>query len=769
MTESAGTSQSFAIRKHRRKHRAIWRAPLFAFPIALITQAASGVTPADPAPLAGQIAPSDEMKPFVVDHFQRTDSDADARFLHDGPAGAQGYIKAHDGHLYLPSGKRFRCWGVNLTGWTPGSSEIAPKEEGKVFAAELARLGVNCVRLHFLDMPDKTEVRDETGPTGDPEPLTHKPAGLIDSSRNDTSHFNPEQLDRLDYFFAQLKANGIYSDINLNVGHTWKAGDGIPDAKLIGVAKAYTYFGPELIAKEKDYAKQLLDHYNPYTRTRYADDPAVVIVEMVNENSLLEFWMRNWFRGELGTGAPSHQLDLTPHYLALLTGMYNDWLRHTMTATELADLHRLAGVPEGQPMTFTRRGDFDAVPKPVFDAEVAFITHVEQSYFADMSAYLRNDLGVKANIVATADHTYFIPGQPLLRTTQRYDINDAHVYWQHPAIYGLRNTPMVNDPLHSIIQKLSRTAIADHPFTVSEVNEPFPHEYDSEQIPILAAYAALQDWDGIFFYTWETKEKGQWQPVVGDHFDMTEHPAKVAQMPVGAMMFLRGDVAPARQTVVRSYSADQINAMMKMPPSALPSYTPGYPAALPLVHGTRIGCLDCKPVAAPPVPSDGPIVSDTGQLSWRTHDNQDGLVTIDTPRSQALVGFIKANGVSVTNLAADISNRFATITLSSLDGKPLGLSGRMLLTTTGKVQNTGSEWNARRTLYAKWGTAPTLIEPIRGWIQLKDLIGAVDVTATPLDGSARPLGTIKGRLLETGWEIPIGDTPTTTYLITVAR
>lgn len=751
--------------RERRCARMLRLLPLLALPLGMAAQAATEATP----PIAGQIAPSDEMRPFPIDHFQRTDSDADFRFLHDGPAGAEGYIKARNGHLYLPSGKRFRCWGVNLTGWTPGSSEIAPKEEGKVFAAELARLGVNCVRMHFLDMPDKTELRDEKGPTGDPEPLTHHPAGLIDSSRDDTGHFNPEQLDRLDYFFAQLKANGIYADINLNVGHTWKKGDGIPDYDLIGVAKAYTYFGPELIAKEKDYAKQLLDHYNPYTKTRYADDPAVVIVEMVNENSLLEFWMRNWFRGELGTGAPKYQLDLTPHYLKLLTGMYNEWLRRTKTPAEFAELHRLAGVPVDQSMTLARRGDFDAVPKPVFDAQVAFITHVEQSYFADMSSYLRKDLGVKANIIATADHTYFIPGQPLLRTTERYDINDAHVYWQHPAIYGLRNTPMVNDPAHSIIQKLSRTAVADHPFTVSEVNEPFPHEYDSEQIPILAAYASLQDWDGIFFYTWETKVKGEWQPVIGDHFDMTEHPTKVAQMPVGAMMFLRGDVAPAKQIVTRDYSTDQINAMIKMPPSALPAFTPGYPATLPLVHETRIGCLDCKPVAAAPVSDKGPIVSDTGQLSWRTHDGQDGLVTIDTPRSQALIGFIKANGIGVTNLSADISNRFATITLSSLDGKPVGLSNRLLLTTTGKVQNTGSEWNERRTVYAKWGTAPTLIEPIKGWIELKDLIGAVDVTATPLDGSARPLGTIKGRLLETSWEIPIGDIPTTTYLITVAR
>ena len=43
----------------------------------------------------------------------------------------------------------------------------------------------------------------------------------------------------------------------------------------------------------------------------------------------------------------------------------------------------------------------------------------------------------------------------------------------------------------------------------------------------------------------------------------------------------------------------------------------------------------------------------------------------------------------------------------------------------------------------------------------------MDVTA--LDGAARPIATTHGRLLETGWEIPIGDVATTTYRITVIR
>jgi hypothetical protein len=708
--------------------------------------------------------------PFAVDHFGRQDSPADARFLLDGPAGKYGHVQARNGHLYFPNGKRFRCWGVNLTGWTVGGSEIPPHDEAKVFADSLARLGVNCVRFHFLDMPDKSQPRSGPGPTGDPEPVTHAPVGLIDSSRPDTSRFNPEQLDRLDFWFAELKARGIYANINLNVGHSWKAGDGIPDADLIGVAKAYTYIGPELIARQKEYARMLLGHLNPYTKMRYADDPAVAIVEILNENSLLEFWQRNWFRGELKADGPRRQLDLTPHYLGLLTRQYNDWLRANRTPAQLAAIRGEAGIAAGADIPFMRPQHFEAASKTRFQGEAQFLVAAETAFFDDFRRFLRDEIGVKSNIVATADHTYFIPGEPLLLTTSKQDIVDAHVYWQHPAIYGLRNTPMVNDPLNSIIQKLSRSAMVGKPFTVSEVNEPFPNEYDSELIPILAAYGALQDWDGIFFYTFETQLRGQQRAMVGDHFDITQHPAKIAQLPAGAMMFLRGDIAAARKTVSRSYTADQVYEMARLPISAMPSFTPDYPKALPLVHNTRIACLKCPATAAaaPAAAGDGAIASDTGQLEWRAEGGKDGLVTIDSPLSQALIGFVK-QGSGTTNFTADISNPFASLTLSSLDGKPLDRSDLMLLTTSSRVKNSGSEWNARRTAYSKWGEPPSLIEPVKGWIQLRNLRGPLEVTATPLDGAWRPLAPIKGRLIETGWEVPIGSVPTTSYLIRVYR
>ena len=81
-----------------------------------------------------------------------------------------------------------------------------------------------------------------------------------------------------------------------------------------------------------------------------------------------------------------------------------------------------------------------------------------------------------------------------------------------------------------------------------------------------------------------------------------------------------------------------------------------------------------------------------------------------------------------------------------------------------------SAWNERHTLWSELGTAPTMIEPVKGWVMLRNIEGAVGMTVTALDGSARPLGVpIAARRLEEGWEFPMGDVATTTYVIRPIR
>ncbi|MHC4488883.1 MAG: hypothetical protein ACYSW7_06865, partial [Planctomycetota bacterium] len=108
------------------------------------------------------------------------------------------------------------------------------------------------------------------------------PRGLWNAQDGKT--ITPEALDRLDYFIDQLARHGIFVNINLHVGRAHSRYLGLPEANR-KYDKISTIFTPELVDAQKKYARDLLAHVNPYRNVRYADDPAVAIVEITNENS----------------------------------------------------------------------------------------------------------------------------------------------------------------------------------------------------------------------------------------------------------------------------------------------------------------------------------------------------------------------------------------------------------------------------------------------------------------------------------------------------
>ncbi len=679
-------------------------------------------------------AQSDEaLKPFTMNHREGANSLIDLSFLLDPPAGKNGFIRIQGSHFVKPDGKRIRFWGVNLTDWSKGSVMMPPKEDAPVWAATLARFGVNCVRLHFLDLDS--------------------PRGLIDRTRNDSREFDPQQLDRLDFFIAELKKRGIYVNLNLNVGRSYKAGDGVQDYDKIRWAKGLTLYDPRLIELQKEYARKILTHHNPYTKSEYRNDPTVAIVELVNENALY-----------IGFRAP------TPYYDNALNEIYNAWLRKKLTSEELSKLRAQAGASGDQPVPRLKGAEVGAASKERFYTELTFYIEMESVYFRDMKAYLKDTLGVKSPIVGTADHSHSGSSYPLLSSTSLLDIVDGHTYWQHPGPRGIPNTPQVNDPFNSTVVELSRTAFANKPYTVSEVNHPYPNEWAAEGIPTLAAYAGFQDWDGIFWYTFEPKLSADWKPYVGDPFDISLDPVKMPQLAAGALMFLRGDVSVARETVERSYTREQVYDSLRLPRTERPYFTPGFPLSIPLQHGSRIRSLEGKPTGKFTAVDANPIVSDTRELSWYLSPDKKGLVTLETERSQALIGFVNEGRKSLRNLDANVSNNFCSIVLTSLDSKPISRSTRMLLTAGARVVNTGMKWNENRSALANWGGPPTLIEPVTGKVILRNIEKATEVRVAALDGAGRPIGKpVNAKRTKDGWEIEIGEPASTWYEVTVRQ
>jgi hypothetical protein len=667
-----------------------------------------------------------------MDHRAGGSSLADVSFLLDAPAGKDGFIRLRDGHFVKPDGRRIRFWGVHFTDWSRGSVELPPKEDAPMWAAALARFGVNLVRLHFLDLPS--------------------PRGILDSSRNDSRSFDAQQLDRLDFLFSELKRRGIYADLNLNVGRSYKSGDGVQDFDKIQWGKGLTLFDPRLIELQKEYARQLLTHVNPYTGLEYRNDPAIAIVEILNENGLY-----------LGFRAP------TAYYSDELTRLYNDWLGRNLTPEALRKLREEAGVAGDAPVPRLQGPEAGAAPKERYETEIAFYMDTESRFYQDMSGYLKNTLGVKVPITGTADHSHSSSPYSMLASLAKLDILDGHVYWEHPGSPPPVNTPMVNDSLHSTVVQLSRTAFAGKPYTVSETNHPFPNDWASEGIPIIAAYGSFQDWDAIVMYTFEPKLSPDWKPYVGDPFDISLDPMRMTEMATGALMFLRGDVHPARQTVNRTYSKEQVLESRRLPRTEQPYFTPGFPLALPLEHAVRIKSLAGPPTEKLTATEANPIVSDTKELSWYTSEKT-GLVTVETDRTQALIGFIKANQKALRNLGAGVTNNFAAIVLASLDDKPLARADKMLLTAGSRVANTGMKWNDTRTRLQNQGGSPSLIEPVAGTVTLRNIERATGVSALALDGAGQPIGeAVEAKKTAEGWELPIGDPATTWYVISVRR
>jgi hypothetical protein len=506
----------------------------------------------------------------------------------------------------------------------------------------------------------------------------------------------------------------------------------------------------------------------------------VAIVELVNENSIVEAWFSNRLLGENTRKRPGTWSDFTAWYAEELTRKFNEWLSQTQSPETIERLRELAGVAGDDLVPRLRREQFEEAPALRFHTEAAFYMHLERTYFRDMYDHLKTTLGVRALVVGTSDHNHYRSGYPLLSSTSLCDVVDGHVYWQHPS-YGrdaetgqrtftIPNTPMVDDPRHSTVVQLSRSAVAGKPYTVSETNHPFPSEYACEGIPILAAYAAFQDWDGIFLYTFEHQAPEDWGDRMPRHFEIRPDPVKMTNAAASACLFLRGDVRRASETILRSYSPEQVRESIRYPSSQRPLFTPGLDRSISLRHGMRIASFERRSGGYPKTDADGPIVSDTGELSWYHGESEGGLVTVETERSQALVGFVKRANVSLRNLAAEVENRFCSITLTALDGKPICEAAELLLVTTARSANAEMKWNNERTTLLDWGSAPMVIERVTGTVALRGLKPFKEVEVIALDGAGKALDkAVQVKTSDGSCRIAVGKPATPWYFVRVNR
>lgn len=212
--------------------------------------------------------------PFVMPLDGGAQGLIDLSRLNQRPAGGHGPITVRDGHFIVSgTGERIRFLGVALT----FAAAFPEPDVAHAMAQRLARLGINAVRIHYID--GGTAGRFGRHSIWDPAFPTEP-------------RLDPAQLARLDRLLVELRDQGIYYNLNLKVGRVFGREDGLAEGYLgtpesRQITKSFDLVDPRLIALQHRYAEDLLSHVNPLTGLTYARDPAVLAIELNNENSLI--------------------------------------------------------------------------------------------------------------------------------------------------------------------------------------------------------------------------------------------------------------------------------------------------------------------------------------------------------------------------------------------------------------------------------------------------------------------------------------------------
>jgi hypothetical protein len=833
------------------------------------------------------IAAEEPHFPFVISYDAPNNATNVATWLPSEPAGKHGFVQNRDGHLATDAGP-IRFWGTNLA----YEACFPTDEQAERVAARLARLGINCVRMHLMD--EYTIWR-------------HGPQGRI---------LDPQKLEQLDFLIWQLKLHGIYTNVNLHVGRWFDDVAGFPShQKRPQYDKGIDMFEPRMIQLQKDYARDLLTHFNRHTKTIYADEPCVAFVEISNEDSLLGAWQ--W--GQLDSLAEPFASTLRKRWNAWLRKKYGDtdrlrkaWtvgettpgneiLRNTDFSSSLDDTWQLqrdnqtearlsteAAGPERQQrllkLVVTRQGQTslcptldqrgltlrkdatytltcrlraDAVrhcevlcgmahePWEVFGEAVPlevipqwrehrvrfcvnrndangriafshfepgtyeltnislrqggivglepdqhlendsvpvlsytrhapasrdfcdFLWETERQYWQDMDHYLKNELHVKA----------LVSGTQLMCSPAHIqaglDYLDNHAYWQHPVFpegkwsgtnWHLDDVAMVNYP-GGTLSRLALVRVAGKPYTVSEYNHSAPNSYAAEGFPMIAAFAAFQDWNGVFSFVYGADRRFELRKIES-FFNLKSHTAQLAHMPACAAMFLRRDVAQAKQVAMRSLSLEEERRKLYagITPWEITADKAASDPRYSLIHATAFdlgntrlshvergarekGSLseDSQKLLTPDRANR--YVSDTSDICWDVTQKDAGYFTINTRQTKLFTGFVRGRTFPLGNVTLKIGRTrldWATVSITAIDGAGFDQPGRILIAATGWTQNQDAKIEhldgARITLRNRWGQPPVLCEGIPASITLP--VPAARVQCYPLDESGNRRATI---------------------------
>ncbi|MCK5801984.1 MAG: hypothetical protein KAI66_04090, partial [Lentisphaeria bacterium] len=671
----------------------------------------------------------------VEDEFS-PDSVIDMSHLVEAPAGTHGFLKADGSHFRFADGTGpVKFWGI-------GAAPSGEKQSDFAYLAKWYRKhGIHLVRQHTI----------------------LQITGLL---RRDGS-FDPARLDRLDRWFAALKSEGIYMTWSVFYPHHQpflQGHDGYdPErfaelAKLRGNERAGN--GPIRVGDfvnhdrflqdlQLKYLKVLLAHRNPHTGLRYADDPALAVLEVQNESNV--FWgavneMRN---GK----APLFRKQVRRQFAQFVKRKYGgkdaaakawDGKWRPQDRWEAGELELMGNYhlgTDGPKYEFKgqrrRAGDF-----------VEFLTSIQRGFFQRREREVRT-LGFQGVTVTTAWKAMG-PAASManLHCDTSADAIDRHNYFGGGAGGHAIHEGKVSTATHlsrpgSGILNLALFQVGNRPFAVSEWSMTPPAPWKAEAAPLVAFYGlGLQGWDASYHFTCGGRRIADgW----GGGKYVTATPHYLGQFPALAFAVRHGHVREGASIAARKLGKSKIFSGIDPLGQALSGGTHDYKElegtmALPIeaVAAGRItvgfgkgksqsngldACMDLQ---------NKVVTANTGQLRW---DYGNRIVEIRTPKTQAVIGFAGGRTIRLPAVTLRLKTPFVSLIFTPLDDKNLDRSKHILVTAMARDKQTGATFNADWSRLKAVGGPPLLMEPVQSTILLKGAppteIRACDIYGVP--------------------------------------
>ena len=616
----------------------------------------------------------------------------DLRSLNEPIAGINGYIQRDStgNDFILGNGKPVRFWAMNTN--VQHSPKMALID---YHARHLAKRGFNMVRFH----------------------------GHIESKTDKLLAADTTQIEYSWRLVAAMKKQGIYTTLSPYWGSyakahpQWKNLNGNRSGNLAGLL----FFEPTLQKAYKAWLKQWLTTPNPYTNIPLAKDPAVALLQIQNEDSLL-FWSFNSIQGE---------------HLNRLEKRYSQWLLTRYKTLEQLkkkwgafneDRDNIQGPHFSllpiQRLSENKKGN----RKPRLDDQYTFLIDVMQSWNQEIEDYLRHDIGYQGLINAgnwrTANNQTMLDGERLSYTpnqvmaANRYYDGGKHINPNNRYHAGHRLN--VGDfyegqsiLFHPHKLPVNIKQVHGYPMIVSESTWSNPNPYQTEAPFLIAAYSSLTGIDGYYWFS------------AGNALSFDKQLAKfpaaspdlMLTYPAAALMYRRYYVAQASPSVEEYRSLKTIYQRKKPVISEDVGFDPNRDnifASLsksetpieknrlflkgPVISHYGKEKNDALPFAIEhnhEGPEESSIISNTGEINW---DYQRGINTVNTPKAQGATGFLNTRElISLDALTISGNTPYGSILLVSLDGENILHSKKLLLQIT--TQSRPNGYRTRTSLF----------------------------------------------------------------------